>query len=533
MTVMPDLDSEHAGATAPAKLNILLAMCYLAHRTGAELFTRDIALWLRHRGHSVTVFATTFGEMADELRHESIACITDPQLMMRRPDIIIGNTHHETVRAILRFPDVPALSICHDRSHEHGRPPRLSQVRQFIAVDENCAERLYHENGIAPEQVHVIANGVDLQRFKRRGELPAQPRRALVFSSYAQSDALLEEIRTACTAAYMQLDVIGSGVNNLVSEPASLLGDYDLVFAKGRAATEAIAVGCACILLDHSQKSIGFLVDPNNMEIGRKWNFGRALLTRPITRELLQQEIALYDAQGAARVTDWVRANASLDATGGQLESLALKVVHAAPKIELPAAQQTEETLRYMSDWVQSNHPTGEHLLIAQLRDQVLQLQQTLNEQQHMHSERLTRAQAAIDARQADQQALLDRHQTLLQQVAVDAAEISRLRDVFVDQQRVGQEQARQASEVMRANAEQQAALRLEIAQLNNAITNQRHSFEHALATDAQAHGILVSDLLARQKGLRDHVDALLASASWRVTAPLRFGLRALRKLFG
>ena len=38
--------------TAP-RLHILLAMCYLVHRTGAELFTRDLALWLRRRGHSV------------------------------------------------------------------------------------------------------------------------------------------------------------------------------------------------------------------------------------------------------------------------------------------------------------------------------------------------------------------------------------------------------------------------------------------------------------------------------------------------
>ncbi|WP_210398640.1 hypothetical protein, partial [Neisseria sp. HMSC066B07] len=43
-------------------LHILLAMCYLLHRTGAEMFTRDLAMWLRRRGHAVTIFATAFGD---------------------------------------------------------------------------------------------------------------------------------------------------------------------------------------------------------------------------------------------------------------------------------------------------------------------------------------------------------------------------------------------------------------------------------------------------------------------------------------
>ena len=96
------------GPLVARPLRILLTMCYLVHRTGAEMFTRDLALWLRRRGHGVTIFATAFGDMADELRHASIACITDMADMAARPDVIIGNTHHETVRALLHFHDVPA-----------------------------------------------------------------------------------------------------------------------------------------------------------------------------------------------------------------------------------------------------------------------------------------------------------------------------------------------------------------------------------------------------------------------------------------
>ena len=36
----------------------------------------------------------------------------------------------------------------------------------------------------------------------------------------------------------------------MVDRPEAILGDYDLVFAKARAAMEAMATGCAVILCD-------------------------------------------------------------------------------------------------------------------------------------------------------------------------------------------------------------------------------------------------------------------------------------------
>ena len=378
--------------SAAPRLHVLLAMCYLVHRTGAELFTRDLALWLRRRGHSVTVFANTFGEMADELRYESIACITEPA-MTRRPDVIIGSTHHETVRAILQFPDVPAISICHDRSHEHGYPPRLGQVRRFVAVDDNCAERLLHEHGLPDGAVRVIPNGVDLQRFMPRADLPARPRRALVFSNYAENDGLLDEIRTACANAGLRLDAFGARLGNPVREPSQLLGEYDVVFAKGRAAAEALAVGCACILLDHSFKAMGSLVTRADVEHARRWNFGRALLTKPITSAELQAQIARHDAGDAAAVRDWVRAHAGLDATCAAFEALAREVIGEQPQIAGEPARQIADLRVYMDDWVRAHHPTGEHVLIARLRDELSHMQQYVNSREEELLDRLQRAE--------------------------------------------------------------------------------------------------------------------------------------------
>ena len=56
-------------------MKVLLGICILASRTGAELFVRDVALGLNRRGHSVVVYAPIIGDMADGiyLRPENVA----------------------------------------------------------------------------------------------------------------------------------------------------------------------------------------------------------------------------------------------------------------------------------------------------------------------------------------------------------------------------------------------------------------------------------------------------------------------------
>jgi hypothetical protein len=441
-------------------LRILLTMCYLLHRTGAEMFTRDLALWLRRRGHAVTIFATAFGDMADELRHASIACITDVADMAARPDVIIGNTHHETVRALLHFHDVPVLTICHDRSNDHGRPPQFAQVVCHVAVDENCAERLVHEFGIARERVELIQNGVDLSRFLQRSALPARPRKALVFSNYASHDAQLEEVRVACTQRGLELDVIGSNSGNHLPEPAEALGGYDVVFAKGRCATEALVTGNAVVVLDPSS-GMGEMVTAATAAHARRWNFGRALMTRPITRENVGAELDRYDADDAREAGAWMRAHGGLDVTLGALEGCARRMTQQYAVIEVPAEQRAGEVARYMDDWIRRGSPMGAHLGLASLHQHVSALQQSLNDRQHAHQ-----AEAQRHADHAASQA-----RQLQAAEAACAASGTRLMDAE-------QQVERARAEVLRARAE----------------------------------------LAGLQTQLRD----VYASRSWRVTTPLR-----------
>ncbi|MDN8613094.1 glycosyltransferase family 4 protein [Variovorax ginsengisoli] len=424
------------------------------------MFTRDLALWLRRRGHAVTIFATTFGDMADELRYASIACVTDVADMAGRPDVIIGNTHHETVRALLHFHDVPVLTICHDRSADHGRPARFAQVVCHVAVDENCAERLVHEFGIPRERIELIQNGVDLSRFLPRPALPVRPRSALVFSNYASHDAQLEEVRAACTQRGLTLDVIGSGSGNHMTDPAAALGRYDVVFAKGRCATEALVTGNAVVVLDPSM-GMGEMVTAGEVAHARRWNFGRALMVRPITRDNVGAELDRYDAQDAGAAAAWGRAKGGLDVTLGALETWALRLSQQYPTVEVPSDQRAREMAHYMDDWIRRGSPTAAHLAMAALQQQLALLHQALNDRQRAH-------QVELDARQAQVQGHADRataQAELAEQLrATEAACSARLADA--------EQQSRQA--------------RAELA------------------------------------GLQAQLREVHASRSWRVTAPLR-----------
>ncbi|GAB4490411.1 MAG: hypothetical protein OHK006_23230 [Thermodesulfovibrionales bacterium] len=70
----------------------------------------------------------------------------------------------------------------------------------------------------------------------------------LVLSNYAAEDSFLPAVRQACSRAGLSLDVIGLGAGRPVRNPADVLGSYDIVFAIGRSALEAVSVGAAVVV---------------------------------------------------------------------------------------------------------------------------------------------------------------------------------------------------------------------------------------------------------------------------------------------
>lgn len=320
------------------RLRVLITNHSLAAHTGSELYVRDLALALQDRGDCPVVYSPVLGHLAEALRRATIPVVDDVDRVAEPPDLIHGQHHLETMTALLRFPGTPALFVCHGWLPPDEAPPRFPRILRYVAVDDTCRDRLTLEHGIPPEQVRVILNFVDLERFRPRGPLPECPRRALVFSNYASEETHLPPIREACVRAGIELEVIGLASGRPSREPEAVLGDYDLVFAKGRAALEALAVGAAVVLCDAT--GCGPLVTTANLPGLRRLNFGIRALRHPATPELLGAEIARYDPDDAATASRRIREEAGRESAVTDLLALYEEVLEAyAGTTDDPAAE--------------------------------------------------------------------------------------------------------------------------------------------------------------------------------------------------
>lgn len=302
-------------------MRVLITNRTLATRTGTELYVRDLAIGLMDRGYTPIVYTPQPGDIAREIRARTIAVTDDLLTIAEPPDLIHGHHGLETLAALLAFPGVPAVALCHSWIGWSDAPVLFPRVLRYLAVDDTCRDRLRFEHGIPDERIHVVLNSVDLTRFRPRPPLPPRPKRALVFSNAAgPGQAHLPAIQKACAGAGIEVETVGASAGSSLARPEDALGEFDLVFAKAKAALEAMCVGAAVILCD--AVGAGPMVSTANVEQLRRINFGMRALTHPVTPEFLGAQIARYDAADAAAVSLSLRQSAGTDAMVDELCSL-------------------------------------------------------------------------------------------------------------------------------------------------------------------------------------------------------------------
>lgn len=336
---------------SPHSLRILLTNNTLAAQAGSELYVRDLAIELMRRGHRPVAYSSVHGLVAEELRSATIPVIDDLAALGEAPDIIHGQHHLDAMAAMLRFPQVPAVYVCHGWAPWEEKPPLFPTIGRYVAVDDLCRERLLSTLGIRAADIDIIYNFVDLQRFQPRAALPDKPAKALVFSNYAADSPQLLAIRQACTRfGIEQVDVAGVASGNPVRYPETKLPQYDLVFAKARCALEAMAVGCAVVVTDYA--GLAGMVTTQNMQRLRQLNFGvRSMQQARVTEESIFAALSLYDAGDAGQVSRWIRQQADLQLAVDQWEAL-YRDVRSLPKTPPPL----ETLLAAAADYLCSLH---------------------------------------------------------------------------------------------------------------------------------------------------------------------------------
>jgi glycosyl transferase family 4 len=329
----------------PGRLTVLITNIAFAFRSGTEIVIDQLARGLNARGHRPIVFAPYVGgTLAAGLRLIGIAVVDRLSEVGATPDIIHGQHNVTTVMALAAFPRTPALFCCHDFDAPKDRAPIVPRIRRYLAVDECCRERL-ERDGVPKDRIEVVYNAVDLDQYRRRGPLPRRPERALVLTKGAEH---LEVVRSAAAAAGLTLDELGSGAGAVVGDLPARLPAYDIVIATARMAKEAIAAGCAVVVCDH--RGFAGLATSETVAEWRRYNFGRRILAQPPTEARLADAFARYDAEDAARVTDFVRAEDDLGSHIDRMERIYQAILDDPGAID--SARDLEALAPFLEDFL-------------------------------------------------------------------------------------------------------------------------------------------------------------------------------------
>jgi Glycosyltransferase Family 4 len=298
-------------------MKILITSNNLEGRGGTESFVRTLARGLESVGHSVMAYSSDPGQGERLLENDVVPVATDLENLPFLPDVIHAQHHLDTMTALTALPGVPAVY------HSHGAVWRACVVQhpriyRYLAMSRTLAQRLVVESNISPDDIEVFLNGVELTRFTQVRNLPAQSKRALFFNSRhdAESDTL-SAIREATSRNGLELDCIGLPFGRLTDEPEKVLPTYDIVFASGLSAIEALASGCTVVVLGRT--SCGPMVQPENFDSLRGANFSIAANSPPPSVEKIEGELRRYSPQRSALVTARLREEADFSKSVSRL----------------------------------------------------------------------------------------------------------------------------------------------------------------------------------------------------------------------
>jgi glycosyltransferase involved in cell wall biosynthesis len=296
----------------PRLMRVLITNTRLEGRGGTETFVRQLARGLQAAGHSAMAYGSDPTELPRLLESDLIPVATDLEGLPFRPDIIHAQHHLDAMTAITALPGVPAIYHCHGAIWRES-VPKHPRIHHYLAVSTTLRERMSVEFLVPPSDISVVPNGVDMRRFRPRdGAPPARLARALFYNSRHEPDSpTVRAVRTATQRRGIEIDFVGTRFGQLADAPETLLPQYDVAFASGLSAIEAMACGCAVVILGRT--SCGELVRPGNFDRYRGVNFTIAVNSPEPCAEAIGAELDRYIPDETAATSARARLDGDFD----------------------------------------------------------------------------------------------------------------------------------------------------------------------------------------------------------------------------
>ena len=374
-------------------MKIFITNNTLANLAGSEWVVVELARALASRGHEVAACSSQIGEAGSILKGMSIPAIRDPFESPFKPDVIHGQHHLDTMRALCAFPDVPAIYHCHGYLPWVEEPPVHPRILYYVGMCSIISDRIRLSLGMPDQIVMTIPNWVDLGRFRFVRSPMQKPRKALLFlRSFDRNSWHASQLCQAFESMGIKLDLwLPQGETRA---PEVVLPEYDIVLASGRSAIEAMASGCAALPM--SPTACLDLVGLNNFDLFQSQNFSPRLNKGQFNAESIVRAISSYDPGRVAAVTAAVRSKCTLDAATDALESLYVRAVEGfSEQYPFPSARFTNE-LHAMANYIQSVMPMvrdRERLLVENhdIQQAIAVKEQTITALHRCNSMRITK----------------------------------------------------------------------------------------------------------------------------------------------
>lgn len=253
-------------------------------------------------------YSSDLGQLPRLLDHDGIPVTTNPRGLDFRPDIIHGQHHLDAMTALASLPGVPAVYHCHGAVWRET-PPVHPRIHRYLAMSRTQKERMMIEGNLRDQDIDVVLNSVDLTKFRDVRVIPTRPSRVLFYNGHHQPESpTLAAAREAARRLGLEFEILGWHFGKMTQHPEQELLKYDIVLASGRSAIDAMACGCAVMVL--GRNTCAELVTPENFGRWRELNFSAASNLPPPEPEKLMRAMERFDAGAVAEVTRCLRASA-------------------------------------------------------------------------------------------------------------------------------------------------------------------------------------------------------------------------------